>query len=293
LVVLVHPWETGLDNTPPWLESLRDDRQPWWLDLMIRTRADRLASHLRRDTKYVPADQRSSTVEALRLYDALRRIRRDKYDSAAILKHPPFAIEDLTYNCILIRANVLLRQLAADIGVSLPATLESAMRKNEVALESLWDHTAESYYSRDLRTGELLKEQSIAALMPLYAGCVDAARAKRLVSMLADPAVFGARYPVPSVPLGSRGFNPTRYWQGPTWVNMNWLIIDGLRRYGLTAEADALRQKTLELVAGSGFYEYYHPVNGEPAGVRDFSWTAALAIDLLEAPGPPDRAGPA
>jgi glycogen debranching enzyme len=289
----VHPWETGLDNTPPWLESLRDDRQPWWLDLMIRTRADRLASHLRLDTKYVPADQRSSTVEALRLYDALRRIRRDKYDSAAILKHPPFAIEDLTYNCILIRADVLLRQLAADIGVSLPATLESAMRKNEVALESLWDHTAESYYSRDLRTGELLKEQSIAALMPLYAGCVDAARAKRLVSMLADPAVFGARYPVPSVPLGSRGFNPTRYWQGPTWVNMNWLIIDGLRRYGLTAEADALRQKTLELVAGSGFYEYYHPVNGEPAGVRDFSWTAALAIDLLEAPGPPDRAGPA
>jgi hypothetical protein len=292
LVVLVHPWETGLDNTPPWLESLRDDRLPWWLNLMVRTRADRLASHLRLDTKYVPADQRSSTVEALRLYDALRRIRRDKYDSAAILKHPPFAIEDLTYNCILIRANTLLRQLAADIGVSLPATLESAMRKNEEALESLWDHAAESYYSRDVRTGELLKEQSIAALMPLYAGCIDAGRAKRLVSMLADPAVFGARYPVPSVPLCSRRFNPTRYWRGPTWVNMNWLIIDGLRRYGFAAEADALRQRTLELVTGSGFYEYYHPVNGEPAGVKDFSWTAALSIDLLAAPARPGRAGP-
>jgi glycogen debranching enzyme len=69
---------------------------------------------------------------------------------------------------------------------------------------------------------------------------------------------------------------------------MNWLIIDGLRRYGLAAEAEALRRKTLELVTGSGFYEYYDPLNGEPAGVRDFSWTAALSIDLL---GAPDQAG--
>ena len=81
--------------------------------------------------------------------------------------------------------------------------------------------------------------------------------------MLADPAVFGSPYPVPSVPLGSRWFKPTRYWQGPAWVNMNWLIIDGLRRYGFTGEADALRLKTLELVEKSGFYEYYHPVTGE------------------------------
>ena len=89
---------------------------------MVRTRADRLASHLRSDTKYVPADQRSSTVEALRLYDALRRIRGKSTTSAAVLKHPPFAIEDLTYNSILIRANTLLRQSPRDIGVPLPAS---------------------------------------------------------------------------------------------------------------------------------------------------------------------------
>jgi glycogen debranching enzyme len=203
-----------------------------------------------------------------------------------------FEAVHLTYNSILIRANALLKQITRDIGVPLPASLESAMRKNEEALESLWDQTAESYYSRDVRTGALLKEQSIAALMPLYSGCIDGARAKRLVSMLADPAVFGSPYPVPSVPLGSRWFKPTRYWQGPAWVNMNWLIIDGLHRYGFTGEADALRLKTLELVEKSGFYEYYHPVTGEHAGVKDFSWTAALSIDLLQAPGRPGRAGP-
>ena len=285
LVLQIHPWETGLDNTPPWLESIRNNRAPWWLDFMTWTKADRLANHLRRDTKYVPAGQRSSTVEALRLYDALRRIRKDNYDTAAVLRHPPFAIEDLTYNSILVRANALLKQISQDIGVPLPADLESAMRENEEAMETLWDQAAESYYSRDARTDGLLKEQSIAALMPLYSGCIDLARAKRLVGMLADPGIFGSPYPVPTVPLTSRWFKPACYWQGPAWVNTNWLIIDGLRRYGFTGEAEALRLKTLELVRKSGFYEYYHPINGEPAGVRDFSWTAALSIDLLSSSG--------
>jgi hypothetical protein len=287
LVLQLHPWETGLDNTPPWLESRGHDRGPWWLDLMVATRADRLANHLRWDTRYVPASQRSSTAEALRLYDALRRIRKDKYDAAAVLRHPPFAVEDLTYNSILVRANTLLKEISQDIKEPLPAGLESAMRKNEQALETLWDQVSESYYSRDTRTGALLKEQSIAALMPLYSGCIDAPRAKRLVSMLADPDNFGAPYPVPTVPLTSRWFKPACYWQGPSWVNTNWLIIDGLHRYGFGAEAEALRRTTLEMVRKSGFYEYYHPITGQPAGVRDFSWTAALSIDLLSSPDHP------
>ena len=280
LVRQIHPWETGLDNTPPWLAS-RGGHMPWWLALMTRTRADRLADHLRWDARYVPADQRSSTVEALCLYDALRRIRKDRYDSAAVFRHPPFAIADLTFNSILVRGNTLLRQISRDLGAPLPASLESVMQETEAAMEMLWDQAAESYYSCDTRTGELIKEQSIAALMPLYAGCIDTARAKHLTRMLADPALFGAPYPVPTVPLTSGWLEPVRYWQGPTWVNTNWLIIDGLHRYGFTGEAETLRARTLQLVGKSGFYEYYNPLTGGPAGVGDFSWTAALSIDLL------------
>lgn len=72
-----------------------------------------------------------------------------------------------------------------------------------------------------------------------------------------------------------------RYWQGPAWVNTNWLIIDGLARYGFAAEAEALRLSTLELVRKSGFREYFNPLTGEPAGVSDFAWTAALTVNLL------------
>src|SRR5262249_62182982 len=110
---------------------------------------------------------------APRLSAPSRRTRKKKYDRPEVQNPPPFAIEALPYNSTLIRATALLQQITRDIGVPLPASLESAMRKNEEALESLWDQTTESYYSRDVRTGALLKEQSIAALMPLYSGCID------------------------------------------------------------------------------------------------------------------------
>jgi glycogen debranching enzyme len=118
--------------------------------------------------------------------------------------------------------------------------------------------------------------------MPLYAGCIDQERAEILVRALENAHRFGPAFPVPSVPLDSAWYNGKAYWQGPTWINMNWMIIDGLKRYGFKDHAAALRESTLELIAKSGFYEYFDPVTGEPAGAPMFSWTAALTIDLYQ-----------
>ena len=84
------------------------------------------------------------------------------------------------------------------------------------------------------------------------------------------------------MPLDSPDFGPQRYWQGPSWMNANWLVMDGLRRYGYTDHADALRETSLEMVEKSGFAEYFDPNTGEPLGAHNFSWTAALTIDLLK-----------
>jgi glycogen debranching enzyme len=84
------------------------------------------------------------------------------------------------------------------------------------------------------------------------------------------------------VPANSFLFHPKLYWSGPSWVNTNWLVIDGLNRYGFKDHASALRETTLEMVDKSGCYEYFDPLNGEAAGAANFSWTAALAIDLLK-----------
>jgi len=77
------------------------------------------------------------------------------------------------------------------------------------------------------------------------------------------------------------------------------LLADGLRRYGFDDLADALRRDSLELMTRSGFREYYDPRDGDGCGSTDFSWSAALAIELLSqerprhnAPSPGDDPAP-
>ncbi len=282
LILLIHPWETGLDNTPPWMDEMHEHLMPLWIRLIEKTRFDRVLNLFRRDTKSVMVDERFSTIESLMLVDTQRRLRRKRYDINKILDHSLFAIEDLSFNSIFIRANTHLREIAKSLKEELPPELEQNMKKTETAFEELWDVYSAQYYSRDFVTHRLLKTPSIATLLPLYAGHIDKDRAAKLVRLLENEHSFGPAYPVPSVPLNSFWFHRKLYWQGPTWVNMNWLIIDGLERYGFKDHAAALRESTLEMVKKSGFYEYFDPVDASPAGVADFSWTAALTIDLLK-----------
>ena len=37
----------------------------------------------------------------------------------------------------------------------------------------------------------------------------------------------------------------------------------------------------IDLVKEHGFYEYFNPLTGDGLGANDFSWTAALLIDLI------------
>ncbi len=282
LALLIHPWETGMDNSPPWMAYMQEHLLPWWIRVLQTTRLDWLVSITRRDTRRVPLRQRDSTIEALALFDAQRRLRRKSYDIDRILDHSLFAIEDLMFNSVLIRNNTLLRDIAKSLRTELPTELLESMQKAEKTLEELWDPYTSSYYSRDFVTHKFLKEPSIATLMPLYAGTISAERAAALVKDLENEHMFGPAYPVPSTPLNSTWFNAERYWQGPVWFSTNWLVADGLKRYGYRDHAAALIEGSLELAKEHGFYEYFNPLTGAPLGASDFSWTAAIALDWVK-----------
>jgi glycogen debranching enzyme len=282
LVMLIHPWETGLDNTPPWMAELHDHQLSWWIRAMRKTHLDNVVSLIRRDTRSVPANERFTNVEVLALYDIQLRLRRKAYDIDRIMNHSMFTIEDLAFNSILIRANQHVRNIAKTLKEPLPDGLEARMQKTDEALELLWHETSGQYYSRDFMSHDLILESTIATLLPLYAGTISKERAARLVKLIESEHMFGLAYPLPSVPRSSAWFDPKRYWQGPMWVNMNWLVIDGLKRYGYHDHAELLRDLTLEIIARNGFNEYFDPLTGEAAGASNFSWTAALAIDLLK-----------
>lgn len=284
LVLQIHPWETGLDNSPPWMSELQNHLLPPWIRVVRAIKLDYVIGWFRRDTRKIPSTERLSTLEALALFDAQRRLRRKAYNSADILDHSLFAIEDLAFNSILIRANEHLLDIATTIRADVPPELLESIKKGRKAFEELWDPYTEMYYARDFVTHRLLKEPSVASLLPLYAGCINKERAATLVKLLENEHLFGPAYPVPSVPLESPWFDPERYWQGPMWFNTNWLIIDGLKRYGYPHHAEALRESMLELVREHGCWEYFNPLTGKPLGASDFGWTAALTIDMIAPP---------
>ncbi len=281
LVLQIHPWEVGMDNTPPWMAYLHEHQLPFWIRSVQKLKLLGVIGMFRRDAQTVPLDERFETLEILALLDTQRRLRRKAYDISKIMDHSLFLIEDLAFNAILIRANQQLRTIAKTLDRKLPEPLASHMKLTEEALEQLWDDYSSQYYSRDFISHKLLKESSVATLLPLYAGSISQERAAKLVSLIENDQAFGPAFPLPSTAVGSKWFQPMRYWQGPTWMNINWMVIDGLKRYGFHEHASALTDLSLELVEKSGFAEYFDPITGEPLGTDNFSWTAALAIDLL------------
>lgn len=281
LVVSIHPWETGLDNTPPWIEELDHNASPIWIRLIKALKLYAIFDLFRQDTKLVPANERINTSISLLLFHVQRRLRRKKYNSLEILRRSHFSINDVFVNSVLIRNNQILTDIAHELDEEIPADLRESFTKAKTALEMLWSQEDKRYYCRNYVTREWIKSPYIGELAPLYSGSISTSRAKRLVKTLTNELNYWTKYPIPSVPISSPQYNHLRYWQGPTWVNTNWLIIDGLRQYGFFTEAKKIKLSSLELFEKHGSREYFSAIDGTPSGAFNFSWTSALIIDLI------------
>jgi glycogen debranching enzyme len=269
LIAILHPWE-GADNSP------RFDRALARLDVGDELEIERT------DRREIDSSERPTDSDYARYLFLVRRLQAQGYRPPS-LGDTPFVFVDLTFNSILARAEGDLAWLASEIGGN-GARASAAADRLVHALASRW-HESRAIYVEDDGAVDTADE-TIDGLFPLYAGVPSREQARRLFEeALWAPTRFGpspeAPWAVTSASKASPAFDPRRYWRGPVWVNVNWFLIRGLEHAGLIAEANDLRRMTLELVGRSGFFEYYDPRSGEPLGVSDFSWSAALTLDLL------------
>ena len=79
--------------------------------------------------------------------------------------------------------------------------------------------------------------------------------------------------------------NPSS-WQGPIWINVNYLVFRGLIKYGFTEDARELAEKTIILLGRDferfgALHEYYLPDNGEPVLNKGFQNWNFLVLNMI------------
>jgi putative isomerase len=148
-------------------------------------------------------------------------------------------------------------------------------------IERAWDAETGFFWAR--RNGSRVNVRTPFNLFPLITGQMPPEISDRLVAHLTDERQFWSRYPVPTVAMDDLKYNPAQMWRGPTWVNVNYLLIEGLQRSGYQDLARELRRRTLDLInSRDDIYEYYDPVSGRnpPNAASMFGWSSAVFIDL-------------
>ena len=128
---------------------------------------------------------------------------------------------------------------------------------------------------------------SSSSFSPLFCGAPDKKKSIKLISTLINKFGGDDKFLCASFDPTNNRFNPKKYWRGPVWINLNWILYNGLKRYGSNEIAKRIKKDSIELIRREGFCEYFDPrkdiSESEKIGYggNNFSWTAALFIDFI------------
>ena len=273
LAEIWHPWESGMDNSPLWDAAL------------ARIEAGQVGTYERVDVRVADPAERPLDSEYDRYVYLVELFRGLGYSSAAIREATPFAVRPVLFNSLLTQSSRDLAEIARVVGAD-PDAFESWAERTAASItEELWEEESGVYVDYDVIAGRHVEAQAATALTPLYAGIPTPECAARLVEALgrwrAD--VGEGAWAVASFGPDEPGFQPTRYWRGPIWPIVNWVVARGLDRYGYASLAAEVRAALVALSRRNGFWEHYSPVTGRGHGSDQFAWTAGLVLDVLHA----------
>ncbi len=276
LVYIRHPWSSGQDNSPIWDQVF----QHWELD------EDDIPPYSRSDTGHANAAERPSDKKYDRYVYLIDFFRRRDYDEQKIYEDDcPFMVQDVLFNALLCRAGRDLAKIAEWLGKEAAPFHRQAQTTADAINKKLWNEDLGIYIDYDLVAGKQLIAHSLAGVLPLFADVPSPERAEKIFQYLNTQKfarIGKASFAVPSYDTSDSGYSPQKYWRGPIWINLNWLLFNGLSQCGYVRYSRFIKRSIIELCKRSQFHEYYNPKEGQGYGAGRFSWTAALLLDVLE-----------
>jgi glycogen debranching enzyme len=265
LVAVLHNWETGMDNSPAW-------------DAPFRAVPGTRTPYVRKDLGHVDSSMRPRKEDYDRYVHLVETYRACGWKPEAMWSAAPLKVAHVGINAILLRAETDLMALAGHLGLAAErAEIAARVDRMTAAMRGLWNPRFKAFHSVDLISGEPIEASTSAGFLPLLTDAPTPEQSRAMAAEIARWRSLG-RYGVATVAPDDPSFDGKRYWRGPVWCIMNWLIADGLTRHGLTAEAAAIRDDTRRLLMDHGFAEYFDPTDGAPCGGLGFTWTAAAAL---------------
>lgn len=211
----------------------------------------------------------------------------------------PSNFESVDLNCMMVMEAKSLEQMALVLGKSDEAKSwqNDHQTRSRLINETFWDEENGFFYNVN-KTGNSftfknrndLKRDEIIGFLPLWAGVVDADRAQILVQKLTDPRQFWRQYGVPSLSAQDAYYNDKGYWNGPVWVEWNYLIFRGLQDYGYREEASELTDRIAavmisQLKQNHNLWEFYSP-DADWAGYhKTYIWAGIINRMLMDRGG--------
>lgn len=256
LISIIHPDESGLDDSPKY------DQAFGWM------------------RHYLPGH--------LWLVERSRRLR---YDSRAIIARYDEHVEDVLVNVFYALGLRALARLSGDDGFT-----ARAQRTEQALLTQCWDEERGLFWDLAGREHVPLRVSTCSSLAPLALPSLPEPIARRLIEEhLLDPSRYRSPFGIPSVsmdePSFRAGWHLFRCWRGPAWMNIAWLLVPALRRYGYDEAADRIVASCVTMIGRHGFREYYNPLNGEGLAAARFGWST-LIVDLLPGVADPGEGRP-
>jgi glycogen debranching enzyme len=197
---------------------------------------------------------------------------------------------------MLVQEERALSAMAMELGLSGEAKEweGKASERTKKINDTMWDEQTGFYYHVDkknhsftYKTKDDLKREEIIGFLPLWAGVADNQRATRLVEKLTDSKKFWRTYGVPTLAADDPYYNPKGYWNGPVWVEWNYLILRGLLDYGYKQEAQELAERVsanmiAHLKKDHTFWELYNPDEQWAGHNKTYIWAGLINRMLMD-----------
>lgn len=245
LITIIHPWESGLDNSPVFDEDNKYARNI--LDKM------NIKQQIidRQDLKKVIAEFRPGEKD----YDVYGKLigfyKLHIYNQNLLSNSSPFRVQDCLYNvllCISLESMISIYETYAFLNTNSSELLLKNKKRlsflKEAMSKKLYDSEKHNYYSYSLNLNERIEITTVQTLITNLYYSKTTSMVIESINAYSDNSTLHFL----STPINSQYFNAVKYWRGPIWPIINWIIIELIKKFDLALSIQ-LAKNTLNLIS--------------------------------------------